>query len=174
MIGDGESYAAWAVDGKALGGTVTTWPFGWNGDNNGPYIGAAALRFPTATFQSLLQSGAIGPNDPAGITTNQQFVYVLAPASVQNTAPSAQQMTTSQQLSDFFFDDWGQALAEFPGQLAQEIKGLVGWAGNILAAVASTAGQVGNAAVSSLLSGPVLIAGGIAGAIALFLVFRKR
>lgn len=173
-IGDGESYAAWAVDGKALGGTVTTWPFGWNGENNGPYIGAAALRFDTATFQSLLNSGAIAQTDPAGQTTNGQFVYVLAPASVQETAPSAQQMSTAAQIGDFFFDDWGQALAAFPGQLAKEIKGTVGYAGAILSDVASTAGGVVNAAASALLTGPVLVAGGIAGALALFFTFRKR
>jgi hypothetical protein len=174
MIGDGESYAAWAVDGKALGGTVTTWPFGWNGENTGPYTGAPALRFDTVTFQSLLTAGTIGASDPAGQTNNGQYVYVLAPSSVVATAPSNQQMTVGQSLSDFFFDDWSQALAAFPGQLAREINGVVGYAGNILANAATAAGGVVNAAASSLLTGPVLVAGGIAAVIALFLVFRKR
>jgi hypothetical protein len=174
MIGDGENYAAWAVDVKSLGGTVTTWPFGWNGGNNGPYIGAPAGRFDAATFQSLLTAGTIGQNDPAGMTNNGQYVYVLAPSSVVNTAPSNTQMTVGQQVGDFFFSDWTEALEAFPGQLAREINGVVGYAGNILSTVASTAGGVVSAGVGSLLTGPVLLAGGALALVAVLYFARRR
>jgi hypothetical protein len=174
MIGDGENWQAWTVDVKALGGQPVVWPFGWNGDNNGPYIGAPAARFDAATFQSLVNAGTIGANDPAGMTNNGQYVYVLAPSSVVNTAPSNTRMTVAQQVGDFFFSDWAEALAAFPGQLAREINGIVCYVGNILSTVAKTAGGVVNAGVGSLLSGPVLIAGGALALVAVLYFARRR
>lgn len=174
MIGDGESYQAWTVDVKNLGGVATTWPFGWNGASSGPYTGAPAARFDAATFQALLSSGVIAATDPTGITTNQQWVYVLAPESVVDTAPSAQQMTIAQQIGNFLFSDWGEALAAFPSTLQQELAGMVGFAGNILGMVGAAAAGVVKDTVSPLLTTPVLIGGGVLALAALAFVVRKH
>lgn len=174
MIGDGESYQAWTVDVANLGGVATTWPFGWNGQNSGPYTGAPAARFDTATFQQLLAAGTIGANDPTGMTTNGQYVYVLAPSSVVNSAPSSTQMTVASQVANFFFSDWDQALAEFPGQLEQELKGVVGFAANIAGTLAAGAAGVIKQGVAPLLTTPVLIGGAVALGIVAFIAFRKR
>lgn len=174
MIGDGETYQSWTVDVANLGGVATTWPFGWNGSNSGPYTGAPAARFDSATFQQLLSSGVIQPSDPAGVTSNQQWWYVLAPASVVNTAPTETQESVAAQLEDFLLNDWGSALAQFPSQLQTEINGTIGYAGNILSTAASTAAGVVKAAVSPLLTTPVLIAAGVVGLVALGFVFRKK
>lgn len=174
MIGDGQGFQAWTVTVQQLGGQAVTWPFGWEGDNNGPYIGAPAARFDIATFTNLVNAGTIGANDPSGITNNGQYAYVLAPSSVVNTAPSNAQMSVAAQVQDFFFSDWTEALAAFPGQLAHEINGVVGYAGNILANAASVAGGVVSAGVGSLLSAPVLIAGGALALVALVYFQRKR
>jgi hypothetical protein len=174
MIGDGQNFQAWTVTVQQLGGQAVTWPFGWNGDNNGPYIGAPAARFDIATFQNLVSAGTIGANDPSGITSNGQYAYVLAPSSVVNSAPSNTQMSVASQVGDFFFSDWTSALEAFPAQLSQEINGVVGYAGNILSNAASVAGGVVSAGVGSLLSGPVLIAGGVFIVAALLFLNRKR
>lgn len=174
MIGDGETFQAWTVDVQNLGGQAVTWPFGWNGDNNGPYIGAPAARFDAATFAKLVASGVIGSNDPSGVTSNGQYVYVLAPSSVVATAPSNTQMTVSSQLEDFFFSDWPTALASFPGQLQTELNGVVGWAANILQTVAGAAGGVIKAGVEPLLTTPVIIAGAVFALVALAFFSRKK
>jgi hypothetical protein len=173
MIGSGQNWQAWTVTVQQLGGQAVTWPFGWNGDNNGPYIGAPAARFDIDTFTNLVNSGVIGANDPSGITNNGQYAYVLAPSSVVNTAPSNTQMSVANQVADFFFSDWTEALAAFPGQLAKEINGVVGYAGNILSNAANVAGGVVAAGVGSLLTGPVLLAGGALAVVA-FLYFQRQ
>lgn len=170
MIGDGDTYQAWTVDVKALGGVVTTWPFGWNGGNSGPYTGAPAARFDTATFRALLDAGTIGATDPAGMTSNGSYVYVLAPASVVDSAPSDQQMGVLAQLGNFFFADWGSALASFPAQLAREIKGTVGYAADVVGSVGGAVGSVAAQTVKPLLVPLVAIAG----VIVLVLAVRAR
>lgn len=174
MIGDGENFQAWTVDVQNLGGQAVTWPFGWQGANTGPYTGAPAARFDAATFQKLVNAGVIGQDDPTGQTANGAYFYVLAPSSVVNTAPTEQQMTVGQQLQNFFFADWGSALAAFPQQLQSEINGVVGWAGNVLANAAKTAGGVVSAGVGGLLTPPVLIAAGVLALVAVAYFAKKR
>jgi hypothetical protein len=174
MIGDGQNFQAWTVTVQSLGGQAVTWPFGWEGANTGPYTGAPAARFDTATFQNLVNAGTIGANDPSGMTANGQYVYVLAPSSVVNTAPSTTQMSVANQVGDFFFSDWTEALAAFPGQLSNEIKGVVGYAGNILSTVASTAASVVSAGVAPLLTTPVIVAGAVLLLVGVAIFARKR
>jgi hypothetical protein len=170
VIGDGENYQAWTVDVKARGGVVTTWPFGWNGTNSGPYTGAPAARFDVATFQQLLAAGIIGASDPSGMTANGQYVYVLPPASVVDSAPSDQNMSTMDQVENFLFSDWGDALAAFPGQLANELKGTVGYASNLVGTVGSAVTSAAATTIRPLLV-PLLAVGGV---LVLVLAVRAR
>lgn len=174
MIGDGESYQAWTVDVANLGGVATTWPFGWNGQNSGPYTGAPAARFDTATFQQLLAAGTIGANDPVGMTTNGAYVYVLAPSSVVDSAPSSTQMSVGSQIANFFFSDWDQAIAAFPGQLATEIKGVVGYAANVAGTIGAGVADVVKDTVAPLFTAPVLIGGAVVIGLVALIAFRKR
>lgn len=173
-LGDGDNYQSYGVDVKNAGGQLTNWPFGWQGGTKSPYTGAPAARFPAATFQALVSSGVIDSSAPSGITSNGAYVYVLAPQSVVDSAPSSMQMTVAGQIEDFLFSDWGSAIAAFPGQLQQEIKGVTGYAGAIAGQILAAATGAVAAGAAPLLSAPVLIGGAIVVAIVALVAFRKK
>ncbi len=79
------AYASWAQQVKAQGGAAVVWP-----SNLAPAssAGQPAARYPAATYQQLVSSGAIDANAQQQATANGQYVYVLANSDVAAAAPA--------------------------------------------------------------------------------------
>jgi hypothetical protein len=113
------------------------------------YVGAPAARYSASNYVALANSGAIDTSAPTITSADNQYVYVLAPASVIGSAPHT--MTTFESLQNDVFT------------AGDEAAGALGLP--TLADVESFLTDAGKQIVMGLL---------VTGAIAYFLKRRKR
>ena len=81
----GDEYSDFAARMKALGGYATNWPF--SSGIYGKYYGLTAAAFPAASYAVAANARQIDATQPTQATANNQTIYVLAPANVQNASP---------------------------------------------------------------------------------------
>lgn len=142
-LGDGQTYQQWVSSVRTAGGEGgITWPFA------DQFQGSAAARFPVDKYTTLVSAGIVDPNAVNQQSGSGLYVYVLAPQSVQDSAP--QVMTTYQRLLNYGFSQWDDAVSSFKQGLAMEGQ-LVGGAFNVVTGGYGKYILIGGAAVAVLL-----------------------
>lgn len=139
----GDAYSDWAAFTQGLGGVATAWPF--NTGIYGKYYGLSAARFTAQSYGTLANAGRIDVTQPTQSTANGQYIYVLAPGSVQEASPKT--MTLWQRIQNAAFAG---------GDVAASKLGL------------PSLGGIETALKSSL------VTLGVGAAVVAFLLFRRR
>lgn len=112
-------YPTWVVMVKAEGGvptfipTVDQWPGGLPVTFQ-PYAGLPAARYSGTMYAALYNAGQIDPNAPTTSTTGGQYVYVVAPPDVADTAPQTMSVFQSIENTVFGAGDTAAAAVGLP------------------------------------------------------------
>lgn len=123
----GDEYSDFAARIKALGGYATNWPF--SSGIYGKYYGLTAAAFPAAAYAVAANARQIDGSAPTQASANNQTIYVLAPANVQNASPKTASLWS--RLQNFVFTKADQtadavglpSLASIEQKLTGALKG---------------------------------------------------
>ncbi len=78
-------YPTWYNYAKGAGAVVVTWPF--SSGIYGSYYGRPAMRFTAAGYVVAANQGSVDASDITQASSNNQYIYVLAPRSAWAGAP---------------------------------------------------------------------------------------